>query len=415
MRQSNLAIGLDVGTTKVCTVVARRNNNSPKVDIIGVGTSQTKGLRRGVVIDVEETVTSISAALEKAERMSGARIDHVFISIGGTHLESMDNKGIVAVPGKNGEITAEDVDRTIEAASAISLPPNREILHVISQTFTVDDQEGIKDPVGMTGIRLEGNTHIINGLIPAIRNLSRCVDLGGVDIGGMIAVPIAASMSVLSKRQKELGCALIDLGGGTTSIAVFEEGNIIGSKVLPVGANHITNDIAVGLRTSVDIAERIKLEYGIALKKEVNKKDEIDLSSFSKIEDAKVKKIEVAEIIEASMSETFSLIKKELNKIKKGSLLPGGVILTGGGAKLQAIVDFAKNELNLPVQIGFPRDIQGIVDRVDDPSFAVPLGLVMWAFEEGRESGRSIIGTVKSVSFDKVTKKFKKWFKHFLP
>jgi len=414
LKQSNFAVGLDVGTTKVCVVVARKNNNSSKIEVIGVGSSVTKGLRRGVVIDVEETVTSISAALEKAERMSGIHIDHAYISVGGTHLEAIDNKGVVAISSKEGEITVEDEDRTIEAASAVNLTPNREILHVIPQAFTVDDQEGIKDPVGMTGIRLEVKTHIIHGSMPAIRNLSKCIDQAGADIDGMVVVPIAASMSVLSKRQKELGCALIDLGGGTTSIAVFEEGNIIGSRVLPIGANHITNDIAIGLRTSVDIAERVKIEYGTAMKKDINKKDEIDLSSFSKIEDAKVKRVDVVDIIEARLSEIFSLVRKELNKIKKGSLLPCGVILTGGGAKLPGIVDFVKEELKLPAQVGFPRDIEGIVDRVDDPLFSVPLGLVIWAFEQGG-SNKSFIKSLKNVPINSFMKNAKKWFKNFLP
>ncbi len=413
MGQSNFVVGLDIGTTKVCTVVAKKNNNNPKIDIVGVGTAPTKGLRRGVVIDVEETVTSISAALEKAERMAGTTIDHTYISVGGPHIESLDNKGVVAIAGREGEITLEDEERTVEAASAISLSPNKEILHVVPQTFTVDDQEGIKDPVGMMGSRLEVSTHIIQGSTPIIRNLNKCVDQAGIDVLGMVAVPIACSMSVLSKRQKELGCALIDLGGGTTSIAVFEEGNIIGSKVLPVGANHITNDIAIGLRTSVDIAERVKIEHGVALKKDIDKKDEIDLSGFSKIEDSTVKRIDVVEIIEARLSEIFSLVRKELNKIKKGSLLPGGVILTGGGAKLPAIVDFAKNELNLPAQIGFPRDIQGIVDRVDDPSFATPLGLVMWAFEQGQED-KTMFKNIKDIPLEGA-KFIKKLFKNFLP
>jgi len=414
LRQANLAVGLDIGTTKICAVVARKSGNDSKIEVIGVGSSPTKGLRRGVVIDVEETVTSISAALEKAERMSGIRIFRVTISAGGPHLESIENKGAVAIASKEGEITAEDEERTIEAASAVSFPPNREILHVIPQTFTVDDQEGIKDPVGMSGIRLEVVTHIIHGSIPVIRNLNKCVDQAGVEVERIVAVPVACSMSVLSKRQKELGCALIDLGGGTTSIAAFEEGNIIGSKVLPVGANHITNDIAIGLRTSVDIAERVKLEYGTALKKDIDKKDEIDLSGFSKIEDTKVKRLDVVEIIEARLSETFSLIRKELNKIKKGNLLPGGVILTGGGAKLPGIVDFAKEELNLPAQIGFPRNIQGIVDRVDDPSYAVPLGLVAWAFEQGGTS-KSLLKSIKDVQLGGTLKNVKKWFKNFLP
>jgi cell division protein FtsA len=414
VNKSNIAVGLDVGTTKVCVVVARKNADNSKTDIIGVGTSPTRGLRRGVVIDVEETVTSISAALEKAERMSGSRIDHVVVSIGGSHLESVDNKGAVAIASKEGEITLEDEERTIEAASAISLSPNREVLHVIPQAFTVDDQEGIKDPIGMTGIRLEVDTHIIHGSVPFIRNLNKCVDQAGMQVDGIVAVPVAASMSVLSKRQKELGCAVIDMGGETTSIAVFEEGNMIGSKVLPVGANHITKDITVGLRTSPDIAERVKLEYGVASRKGVSKKEEIDLSNFSKLEKSKVKKEEVAYFIEERLAEIFSLVRKELNRIKKGSFLPGGIILTGGGAKMPDIIDFAKKELKLPVQIGFPREIQGIVDRVDDPAYAVPLGLVEWAFEQG-ESGSSLFGSIRNVQVGKALGKAKSWFKNFLP
>lgn len=414
MKQSGNVVGLDIGTTKVCVIVARKSGNDSKIDVIGVGNSPTKGLRRGAVIDVEETVSSIGTAIEKAERMSGARIDHAYISVGGPHLESDESKGVVAISNQDNEIATEDEDRTIEAASAISLSSNREILHVIPQTFTVDDQEGIKDPVGMTGIRLEAKTLIIHGSSPTIKNIKKCVDQAGLDTEEVIAVPMAASTCILSKRQKELGCVLVDMGGGTTSIAIFEEGNLIGTKVLPVGANHITNDIAIGIRTSVDIAERVKLEYGVASKKDVNKKDEIDLSAFSKIEDSKIKRIDVIEIIDARLSEIFSLIRKELNRMKKGSLLPGGIVLTGGGAKLPGIVDYAKEELKLPAQIGFPRDIEGIVDRIDDPSFATPLGLVMWALEQGGDN-RSFFKSIKKISVKDTANKLKKWFKNFLP
>ena len=408
MRESNIAIGLDIGTSKVCAVVARKNSEQNKTDVIGVGSAPTKGLRKGIIIDVEETVTSISAALEKAERMSGLKIDHALVSVGGAHLESTDNKGAVAISG-GGEITHEDEERTIEAASALSLPANKEVLHVIPQTFTVDDQEGIKDPVGMTGIRLEVNTHIIYGSTPFIRNLNKCIQQAGISVDALIACPVAASWSVLSKRQKELGCAVIDIGGETTSIAVFEEGNIIGSKVLPIGSNHITKDITVGLRTSPDVAERVKLEYGIAWTKNVNKKEEVDLSTFSKLEKNKVKRSEIAYYIEERLSEIFGLVKKELNKIKKGAFLPGGIVLTGGGAKMPEIVDLAKSELKLPVQIGFPRDIQGIVDRVDDPTYAVPLGLIEWGFEN------EAIGSSSVLPIGDIAKKAKDFFKRFLP
>lgn len=413
MKQSNIAVGLDIGTTKVCIVVARRNETNNKAEVIGVGVAPTRGLRKGVVIDVEETVTSISEAMEKAERMSGVKIDHAVISIGGNHLESLSNKGAVAVSNKEGDITASDVSRTLESASAISLQPNREVIHVIPQTYTVDDQEGIKDPVGMSGIRLEANTYIIHASAPFVRNLERCINQAGIQVDLLVAVPIAAATAVLSKRQKELGSAVIDMGGETTSIAVYEEGNIIGTSVIPIGSNHITKDITVGLRTSPDVAERIKLEYGAASRKSVGKKDEIDLSSFSKIEKAKIKRQDVVYLIEARLTETFSLIKKEMAKIKKGSYLPGGIVLTGGGAKMPEVVDFAKKELKLPTQIGFPHDISGIVDRVDDPSFAVPLGLVFTSFDQV-DSGSNLFG-FGNFQAGKVWDKAKKLFKNILP
>lgn len=413
MTKDRIAVGLDVGTANIRVVVAERGTKEEGPRIIGFGKAPSSGIRKGVVVDIEELVESLSAALDNAEQMTGVPIEKGVVSLAGTHITAEKSQGVIAVSRADGEISEDDVSRVINAAQAISLPQNKEIIHVIPKDFKVDSQDGIKDPVGMHGVRLEANTYIIEGSTPFIRNLSKCVYRAGMDIESFVLASLAASEAVLSKRQKELGTAIVDIGGDITSIAVYEDRDILHTAILPIGAGHITNDIAIGLRTSIDIAEKVKLEYGIALPGEVNKKEEIDLSELGENEEGKVSRHHVAEIIEARLEEIFSMVNDELKKIERGGLLPGGVVITGGGAKMPGIVDLAKKSLRLPVQVGFPNELNGMPEKINDPEFATAIGLILWEIEEKGYGGGSIslgVATAKET-----VGKLRDWFKKFLP
>lgn len=412
MPKEDIIVGLDIGSSKIRTIVARLGVESEKPQIIGLGETSSNGIRRGVVVDVEEATSSISNSLEKAERTSGVPIEHAFVSVGGNHVISEESKGVIAVARADNEITDDDVTRAIDAASAISLPPNHEIMHVVPKYFIVDNQEGIKDPVGMSGVRLEVEAVIIEGAMSYIKNLTKCIARAGIEIDDLVVSPLAASYSVLSKKQKELGVILIDIGGGTTGFTVFEEGNLLIASVLPVGSEHITNDLAIGLRTSIDDAEKIKLEYGMAIAGDVDKKEEVDLSKIIGGEQEPISRRKIAEIIEARLSEMFSMIDKDLKKIDRSCKLPAGVVLCGGGAKLPNIVDLAKGELRLPAQIGFPESIPGVIDRIDDPSYATAEGLILWGLSHVEEK-KETRGGISSMG--NTVHKIRGWLKTFLP
>lgn len=413
MTKDKIVVGLDVGTANIRVIVAERGTSEEGPRVIGFGKAPSSGMRKGVVVDVDELVESLSHALDNAEQISGVPIEKAVVSLGGTHVTAEKSQGVIAVSRADGEISEDDVVRVINAAQAISLPSNKEIIHVIPKDFKIDDQTGIKDPVGMAGVRLEVNAYIIEGSTPFIRNLSKCVYRSGVDIESFVLAPLAASEAVLSKRQKELGTALVDIGGDITSIAVFEDRDLIHTAILPLGAAHITNDIAIGLRTSIDIAERVKFEYGIALPEEVSKKEEINLAELGESEEGKVSRHHVAEIIEARLEEIFSMVDDELKKISHSGLLPGGVVISGGGAKMPGIIDLAKKSLRLPAQVGFPRELLGMPEKINDPEFATAIGLILWDIEErGYKSGTLSFGfeTAKET-----VNKMRKWFKKFLP
>src|SRR3989338_7317142 len=354
MAKEQIFIGLDVGSSVIRVVVGKQESELGAASVVGVGEASSGGIRRGVIVDIDEAVSAISEALEKAERMTGLTLDHAVVSVGGAHINSIESHGVVAVARADGEITENDVIRVVDASQAISIPPNREILHVIPKTFTVDGQTGIKDPVGMSGIRLEVDTQIIQASVPFIKNLTKCILQAGLEIDDLGLAPLAAAQAVLTKKQKELGVAIVDLGGGTTGLVAFEEGDLLLTNILPVGSMHITNDLAIGLRSSVDTAEKVKLQYAVAEVKEVKKDFDIDLGKIDKQEEGKVSVKHVAEIVEARLEEIFDLINKQLKLIGRDGQLPAGVILTGGGAKLPGIVDFAKKQLRLPISLGMP-------------------------------------------------------------
>jgi len=411
MAKPKIIASLDIGSSKIRTVVGVQEESLQVPNVIGVGIAPSTGLRKGAVIDVEETINSISASLEDAERMAGEPINHVFLGIGGNQIESINSKGVIAISQGENEINEDDVDRVLEAAQAVTIPSNRRILRIIPKNFTVDEQKGIKYPVGMTGIRLEVETHIITGFEPVIKNLEKCVLQSGVDIDDIIPTCLAPAEAVLSKRQKELGVVVVDIGCGGTSVSVFEDGATLYTAVIPVGGENVTNDVAIGLRTSIDTAEKVKIEYGSTIPEDVNERETIDLSLISKIDTHVISKKQLVEIIQARYHEIFVLVKDELAKIHRDGMLPAGVILTGAGSKISGVIDLARETLNLPAQIGFPQNYDGVVDKIDDPAYATAIGLLIWGSRyEGRHRG-----SFKGLNIKKGLGSVKSWFRNLLP
>lgn len=417
MNRGDIICGLDVGSTTIRLVVGELvddgTGESTSLHIVGVAESPSAGISKGVVTSIEDAVTALSSCLEKGERMSGIPLERAFVSISGAHILSQASKGVIAVSKANGEINEDDLDRVIEAAQAVATPPNYEILHVIPRSYTVDNQSNIKDPVGMTGVRLEVDAQIVQGLTSQIKNLTKAVYRTGVDIEDLVFGGLAAAESTLDKQQKELGVALVNIGGATTSLVVIEEGDVLHTAVLPIGAGHITSDIAIGLRTSIEVAEQVKVQYGTALPETVDKKEMIDLAEFQEGETQLVSRKQVAEIIEARIEEIFKLVNKELKKINRSGLLPAGVVLTGGGARLTGIVDIAKREFRLPASIGHPRELTTAIEKVNDPLFSVAIGLLVWGaqMQQGPRSSRLPDLSNLSAWSDKM----KGWIKSLIP
>ncbi|MFA5792783.1 MAG: cell division protein FtsA [Candidatus Gracilibacteria bacterium] len=414
MPKHRIIVGLDVGNSKIRVAIAVMDEGSALPNIIGVGVSPSGGLRKGNIIDVEEVVSNISSALEDAERMAGEPVHNVFLGISGDHISSMDSKGVIAISHTGNEIIEDDVDRVLEAAQAVAIPNNRRILRIIPKGFTVDEQTGIKYPVGMTGIRLEVLAHLVTGLVPAVKNIEKCVHQAGVDINDIIPCGLAASEAVISKRQKELGVVVIDVGAGGTNVAVFEEGTVLHTASLPVGGDNVTNDIAIGLRTSIDTADKIKIEYGSCIPEDIHDRETIDLSLLSKIDTQTVSKKQLAEIIQARYHEIFAMVKDELAKIQRDGMLPAGAILCGAAVKMPGVIDLAREVLNLPVQIGFPTNYEGVVDKIEDPAYASVIGLTIWGSRFQGE-GYSLNLDFKNFSVDKMTQGLKNWFRGLLP
>lgn len=415
MPKEQYIVGLDIGTHTI-RVVQGKLEETGKINIVGAASVPANGLRKGVIVDIDEAVSSISAALERVERMTGVPVQHANVSVGGNHIACMDSKGVIAVSRADGEISENDIVRVIDASQAISIPPNREVIHVIPKTFTLDGQAGIKDPIGMTGIRLEVETVIIHGALPFLKNLTKAITQTGLEVDQMVLSPLAAATSVLNKRQKELGVALIDLGAGTTSIAVYEENNLLHTAIVPVGSMHITNDIAIGLRCTIDAAEKVKLLYGGASPAMMDKLGEVDMSKIDPEEETRIPQTMVGEIIEARLEEIFDLCSRELKKIERDGKLPAGIVLTGGGAELPGIVEFAKHRLRLPVSIGSPTETDTIIDQVVNPSFATVVGLALWGgTPSGAFSEFSITRPLRGLLENQNVVKLKKWFRAILP
>lgn len=428
MNGGKIVVGIDIGTSKIATVIARIDDF---LNILGVSEIPSSGIRKGQIVDIIEAVGSINASLEAAERMAGYSASHVIVSIGGSHIESMNSKGVVAVSAPAGEIAPSDVTRVIDAARAVSLPSSREIIHVLPRSYTVDGQEGIKDPIGMSGVRLEVDTHIISSNTTAIRNLEKALSEVGVDVDSVVYSGYASSLATLSDTEKELGVILVDMGAGTTDISVYVEGSVAYSSVLAIGARHITNDLAIGLRISLESAEKIKLFLSNPHKilkvteeggEEARSRgsDEIDLSTLHLSEEiSKVsRKTLVDGIIRPRLNEIFTFVGLEIKKSGFGGQTPSGIVITGGGAKTIGVVESAKRTLAMPVRAGYPADLKGIIDEVEDPSFATAVGLVKYVGtiepRQGLPFGISV-PQIPNLRFNKMISKVIDFIKSFMP
>ncbi len=379
MNEKNLTVALDVGTTKVCTTIGYHDQNG--FEIIGVGSHPSYGLKKGSVVNIDKTVKSIHASLEDAKLMAGvSEVHSATIGIAGNHIYCFNSSGVVAIKGK--EITKDDVNRVLEAAKAVLIPSDREVLHVIPQEYRVDSTAGVKNPVGMCGSRLEAHVHIVTGKTPLIQNILKCVEAAGIKANDIILQPIASSRSVLSQEEKDLGVVLIDIGGGTTDIAVWKSGSLIHSQIIPVGGNHFTNDLAVALKIPHNEAERVKVNHGSVLAEKLNQQAHITVHGLSGTKAREVRLGDVANVLGARAEELFNIVKKQLEDKNLGDFVTGGYVLTGGGALIKDLPELGEYILEKPTKIGYPRPFGGMTTVMQNPKFSTVLGLLLETKQE---------------------------------
>ncbi len=407
-KHDNIIVGLDIGTTKICAIVGEIKEEG-RIDIIGIGSHPSRGLRKGVVVNIESTVESIKKAVEEAELMAGVEINAVYTGIAGSHIKSFNSRGVIAI--KDREISKSDVERVIDAARAVAIPMDREILHVLPQEFTIDDQDGIKEPLGMSGVRLEAEVHVITGAVTSAQNIVKSCNRAGLDVLDIVLEPLASSYSVLSQDEKELGVAVIDVGGGTTDLAIFVEGGIWHTAVMGIGGNHLTNDIAVGLRTPAAEAEKIKRKYGCALTALVRDDETIEVASVGGRPPRVLSRQVLSEIIEPRVEEIFGLVLKEIRKTGFEERVASGVVITGGSSIMEGIPEAAERVMELPARRGLPMNIGGLVDIVNSPMYATGVGLVLFGAQQAGT------GNVRRISggnlFAKVFGRMKEWMEGF--
>jgi cell division protein FtsA len=406
--RNNTIVGLDIGTTKICAIVGEIIDG--RLDIIGVGTHPSSGLRKGVVVNIESTVNSIKKAIEEAELMAGCNITSVYTGIAGGHIKGINSHGIIAI--KSREVTKSDVKRVIEAASAISIPMDREVIHILPQEFIVDNQDGIIDPIGMSGVRLEVKVHIVTGAVASAQNIIKCVNRTGVDVNDIVLEQLASSKAVLTDDEKELGVVLLDVGGGTADIAVFSGGSIKYTSVIALGGNHVTNDIAFGLRTPIAEAEKIKIKSGCCYSAMVGRDEMIEVSNIGTNKARMVPKRVLAEIIEPRMQEIFSLAHREIVKSGYEDLIAAGIVATGGSSMIEGIPELAEQVFDMSARRGTPLNIGGLVDIVNNPMYATGVGLVNYGFKEG-DIVKGRFPKLDNNIFLKVTQRMKQWIKEF--
>ncbi len=407
MRESELIVGLDIGTTKICAVVGEVAGD--EINIIGIGTHPSIGLRKGVVVNIESTVDSIKKAVEEAELMAGCEISSVYAGIAGGHITGFNSHGIIAVKGN--EVTQEDVDRVIEAARAIAIPMDREVIHVLPQEFIVDDERGIQNPVGMAGVRLETEIHIVTGAVASAHNIVKCANRAGLDVCDIVLESLSSGEAVLTREEKELGTALLDLGGGTTDLAVFSGNNIKHTFVLALGGNNLTNDISVGLRAPTAEAEKIKKKFGTCIASSINSEDTIEVPGMGGHKPRKLQKQILGEILEPRMEEIFSLINREIHRAGMAKLITSGIVVTGGTALLDGVTEVAEAMFNLPARLGKPLGITGLVDVVNNPMYATGVGLVIFG---ARNRSKNKFRIRDKNIFNRIISRMKKWFKEVI-
>lgn len=388
-KPDNVLIGLDLGTTKVCAIVGEVKDGG-QVDIIGIGISPSHGLKKGVVVNIDSTVESIKKAVHEAELMAGVPINSVYVGISGGHIKGINSRGVAAI--KNKEVGATDVARAIDGARAVNIPMDQQILHVLPQEFIIDDQDGIKDPLGMSGTRLDVKVHIITGAVTAIQNITKSCSRAGLTVNDLVLQPLASSRAVLTAEEQELGVVVVDIGGGTTDVAFFLESSLWHTEVLPIGGNHFTNDIAIGLRTPTSEAEKIKIKYGCALSSLVRHEETLDVPSVGGRPPRLLSRQILCEIIEPRVEELFGIVQQRLKKTGFEDMFASGVVLTGGTALMEGVQDAAERYLGLPVRRGTPRNIGGLMDVVNSPIYATGVGLVLWGAENMDEIPRKFQG-----------------------
>jgi cell division protein FtsA len=402
----SIIVGLDIGTSKVCAVVGELTDQG--VEIIGVGSHASQGLRKGVVINIEATVQSIRKAVEEAALMAGCEIHSVFAGIAGAHIKGLNSHGIVAV--KNKEVTQRDVDRVIDAAKAVAIPMDREVLHILPQDYILDDQDGIKEPLGMSGVRLEAKVHIVTGSVTSAQNIIKCCSRLGLNVADIALEPLASADAVLGPEEKDLGVALVDMGGGTTDVAVFHDGTVRHTAVLGIGGNHITNDIATGLRTPFSEAEKIKQRYGCARASKVGKDERVEVPGVGGRTARTISRQILCEIIEPRLDEVFELVRKEIAKSGYESSLASGVVMTGGSSLLPGMIAMAEQILGMPARLGIPTHVGGLVDVVSSPAYATAVGLVLYGMK--RQEKSFFRGRDEKI-FSKVKHRMSDWLSEF--
>ncbi|MBI2560807.1 MAG: cell division protein FtsA [candidate division NC10 bacterium] len=406
-KNNGVIVGLDIGTTKVCAIVAEKNGDGV-VDVIGLGHSPSRGLRKGVVVNIEATVDSIRRALEDAELMAGVEIRTAFVGIAGGHIKGINSRGVIAISGKNREVTRQDIERVIDAAKAVALPVDREVIHVLPQEFMIDDQGGIREPLGMSGIRLEAEVHIVTGAVASAQNIIKCANKAGLEVQDIVLQQLASSEATLTPEEKELGCVLVDVGGGTTDVAVFVEGSVYHTAVLAVGGDLLTNDIAIGLRTPHPEAESLKRKFGCALASMTRPDEKIEVPSVGGRRPRVLSRQTLCEIIQPRLEELFSLVDREVRRAGYVGRVNGGVVVTGGSSIMEGVPELAEQVFDMPVRRGIPRGVGGLTDVISSPMYATGVGLGLYgAAHRDRRKFRQV--TDRNI-FDKVVARMKEWF-----
>ncbi len=402
--ERNLIIGLDIGTSKVVAIVGEIKVDGG-IEIIGLGTHPSRGLKRGVVVNIESTVQSIQRAVEEAELMAGCEIHSVYAGIAGSHISSLNSHGIVAIRDK--EVSQSDVDRVIDAARAVAIPADQRILHILPQEFIIDQQDGIREPAGMSGVRLEARVHMVTGAVSAAQNIVKCVGRCGLEVDDLILEQLSSSYAVLSEDEKELGVCLVDIGGGTTDIAVFTGGAIRHTAVIPIAGDQVTNDIAVALRTPTQYAEDIKIKYACALTQLAGSDETIEVPSIGDRPARRLSRQTLAEVVEPRYEELLTLIQAELRRSGFEDLIAGGVVMTGGSSKMEGLIELAEEVFHMPVRLGMPRYVSGLSDVVRNPIYATGVGLLLFG-EKHRSKGA--INQLGGQGFTAIWQRMKSWF-----